>query len=166
VRAGHEASSWARECIFHERAGHDTGRAKLNKGNITSHHQMVKRSSRRTPRGPSPQVEAALSRIVKVLRDEYRPQSIILFGSHAYGAPTRGSDIDLLIIKRTRKPFHERYAEVSGIIRDVRRGWAVSTFVLTPSELRQRLRAGDQFFIDIVSRGRVLHGAEGIPATG
>ena len=109
-------------------------------------------------------MEAVLERIVQVIKEEYHPDTIILFGSHAYGTPTKESDIDLLIVKRTRKPFHERYAEVGGIIRDVRRGWSVSPFVLNPTELRQRMRAGDQFLIEIVSRGRVLYGRKGIPA--
>jgi predicted nucleotidyltransferase len=127
---------------------------------------MMKRPSRQRTKNPRSEAEEVLSRIVRVLKERYHPESIILFGSHAYGTPTSESDIDLLIVKRTRKPFHERYAEVGGIIRDVRRGWAVSTFVMSPSELRQRLRAGDQFFIDIVSRGRVLYGLKGIPAAG
>jgi len=127
---------------------------------------MMKRSSRQRAKDARPGTEEVISRVVRVIKERYHPQSIILFGSHAYGTPTSDSDIDLLIVKRTRKPFHERYAEVGGIIRNARRGWAVSTFVMSPSELRQRLRAGDQFFMEIVSRGRVLYGPEGIPAAG
>ena len=125
---------------------------------------MVNRSRGPSARGRPTEVEAVLGRIVQVIKEEYHPDTIILFGSHAYGTPTKESDIDLLIVKRTRKPFHERYAEVGGIIRDVRRGWSVSPFVLNPTELRQRMRAGDQFLIEIVSRGRVLYGRKGIPA--
>lgn len=29
---------------------------------------------------------------------DFHPQKIILFGSHAYGRPTRDSDVDLLVI--------------------------------------------------------------------
>ncbi|MCJ7577566.1 MAG: nucleotidyltransferase domain-containing protein, partial [candidate division Zixibacteria bacterium] len=31
------------------------------------------------------------------IRKEYRPEKIILFGSYAYGKPSRDSDIDFLI---------------------------------------------------------------------
>ncbi len=127
---------------------------------------MVERSRRPHAQDGRQEAEEVISRIVKVIEQRYRPESIILFGSHAYGTPTEESDIDLLIVKRTRKPFHERYAEVSGLIRDVRRGWAVSTFVVSPSELRERLRAGDQFFTEVMSRGRRLYGPEGIPPAG
>jgi len=109
-------------------------------------------------------VDEVLSRIVRLLREKYRPESIVLFGSHAYGTPTPESDIDLLIIKRTSKPFHERYAEVGGLIRDIRRGWSVSPFVISPSELRERIRMGDPFILEIMSKGRSLYGRKGIPA--
>ena len=105
-----------------------------------------------------------LSRIVRLLREKYHPESIVLFGSHAYGTPSPESDIDLLIIKRTRKPFHERYAEVGGLIRDIRRGWSVSPFVISPSELRERIRLGDPFILEILSKGRRLYGRKGISA--
>jgi len=127
---------------------------------------MVNRSRGPSARGRPTEVEAVLGRIVQVIKEEYHPETIILFGSHAHGTASDESDIDLLIVKRTTKPFHERYAEVGGIIREVRRGWAVSPFVLSPSELRQRLRAGDQFLMDIVERGRVLYGRKGIPSSG
>ena len=123
-----------------------------------------------SPRARPPEgrqdVEEVISRIVEVLERRYRPESIVLFGSRAYGTPTGESDIDLLIVKRTRKPFHERYAEVSALIREVRRGWAVTPLVINPSELRERLRAGDQFLEEVISRGRRLYGPEGIPSAG
>jgi predicted nucleotidyltransferase len=111
-------------------------------------------------------VNEIINRIVERIRLKYRPDGIILFGSHAYGRPDIHSDIDLLIIKRTRKPFHERYAEVGGMIRDVRRGWAVSPFVISPSELQGRLDAGDQFIAEVISRGKWLYGRKGIAPAG
>ena len=111
------------------------------------------------------EVDKVLSRIIRLIKEKYRPESILLFGSHAYGAPSKESDIDLLIVKRTRKPFHERYAEVGGIIRDVRRGCSVSPFVISPSELRERLLIGDPFLLEILNKGRRLYGRKGIPAT-
>ncbi len=125
---------------------------------------MVEGSSRQRTREGRQETEEVLSRIVSVLEERYRPESIILFGSRAYGTPSDDSDIDLLIIKETDKPFDERYAEVSGLIREVRRGWSVSTFVLTPAELEQRLDTGDQFITEVLSRGRWLYGTGRVPA--
>ena len=53
-----------------------------------------------------------INKLVEAIKINYKPQRIILFGSHAWGNPTEESDIDLLIIKDTDKPFHKRWAEV------------------------------------------------------
>jgi predicted nucleotidyltransferase len=42
-----------------------------------------------------------IKRIVKSLIP-YKPERIYLFGSFAYGRPKRDSDIDLLVIKKTK----------------------------------------------------------------
>ena len=34
------------------------------------------------------------------LKDEFQPEQIFLFGSHAWGAPTEDSDVDLMVIVR------------------------------------------------------------------
>ena len=39
-----------------------------------------------------------LNEITRRLVDEYQPEEIILFGSHAWGTPDRDSDLDLLVI--------------------------------------------------------------------
>jgi predicted nucleotidyltransferase len=36
-------------------------------------------------------------------------EKIILFGSYAYGKPTQDSDIDMLIVKRTKKKSMDRW---------------------------------------------------------
>lgn len=39
-----------------------------------------------------------LEKIVRRLVDEFQPEQIILFGSHAWGTPGEDSDVDLLVI--------------------------------------------------------------------
>lgn len=98
-----------------------------------------------------------LNRIVEVLQERYQPEQIILFGSYAYGEPTAESDIDLLIVKDTDKPFHRRWVEVCQLVADLRRGFAFSPFVVTPKELEERLELGDPFFREILAKGKVLY---------
>ena len=46
--------------------------------------------------------------LVQKIREKFEPQRIILFGSHANGVPTKGSDIDLLIVMNTNlKPYKQ-----------------------------------------------------------
>jgi predicted nucleotidyltransferase len=102
-------------------------------------------------------VNEVLERIITVLRKHYEPEKIILFGSYAYGKPSETSDIDLLIIKETDKPFFQRLAELRKIVSEARRGYAFEPVVLTPEELKERLKRGDQFFQEIVEKGTVLY---------
>ena len=36
------------------------------------------------------------------------PEKIIIFGSYAYGTPTKDSDLDLLVIMPSDEPMHKR----------------------------------------------------------
>jgi len=102
-------------------------------------------------------VRALLPKLVKTVAKGYQPEKIILFGSYASGSPTEESDLDLLIIKETRQPFFRRLVMVRRLVSDVRRGYPFDPLVVTPSELKRRLAKGDQFFADILTRGRVLY---------
>lgn len=102
-------------------------------------------------------MDGKIERIVEVLVREYKPEKIILFGYWAYGKPDEESDIDLLIVKKTRKPFHKRWSEVCALVGDVVRKIPFSPFVVTPEELEKRLAIGDQFFEEILEKGRILY---------
>ncbi len=93
--------------------------------------------------------------IATKIKEDYYPEKIILFGSYASGHPTRGSDIDLLIIKNTKDRLVDRITQIYKIL-DIKRV-DLSPFVLTPEEIRQRIEMGDQFFKEILSKGEVLY---------
>lgn len=98
-----------------------------------------------------------IDEMVRRLVDEYQPERIILFGSMAYGEPGEDSDIDLLIIKETSEPPLERRVRVRRLVFDLQDGVPFSPLVLTREELERRLAKGDQFYEEIVSRGRTLY---------
>ena len=100
-----------------------------------------------------------IRRIVRRITEEYAPERVILFGSYASGSPGPDSDIDLLIIKDTPERFIDRWTTVRRILSDPKRKVPVDTIVLTPEELSQRLRIGDQFIAEIVEKGKVLYAA-------
>lgn len=102
-------------------------------------------------------IRRVLRTLVARIRDEYDPDRVILFGSYAYGKPDVDSDIGLLIVKRTSLPFHKRWAEVSRLVYSETKGLDFSPFVVTPEELERRLEIGDQFFQEIMARGKVLY---------
>jgi predicted nucleotidyltransferase len=98
-------------------------------------------------------------RMVDQLIAEYSPEKIILFGSYAYGEPDEDSDIDLLIIKRTQERFLDRVDEVRRSVTGLHPRIPLEPIVMTPEELEERLRKGDQFIAEIIQRGEVLYAA-------
>ncbi len=87
------------------------------------------------------------------IRKEYRAEKVILYGSYAKGKATKDSDVDLLVVARTKERFFERMASVRRLIRGLRDGLAVSPIVLTPEELEKRRRVGDPFVREILQTG-------------
>src|ERR1700729_749132 len=45
---------------------------------------------------------AAIRRYARAIAERFQPDKIILFGSYAYGKPNEESDVDLLVIMRTK----------------------------------------------------------------
>lgn len=56
--------------------------------------------------------------VVQVIVEGYEPLKIILFGSYAYGHPTKDSDLDLLIIKDGEASGIQRNRRVRNILKD------------------------------------------------
>jgi len=101
--------------------------------------------------------EREIEGIVKQIAEGYQPLKVILFGSHAWGQPTEDSDIDLLIVKETSDRFIDRWVKVRELIADPKRRIPVEPIVMTPGELGRRIARGDQFFQDIIARGKLLY---------
>ena len=99
-------------------------------------------------------LEAELQRYLALLRDHYRPERVLLFGSLAVGDTGEWSDIDLVIIKETNQRFLDRIKEVMQLLRP-RVG--VDILVYTPAEFA-RLSQERAFVRDeIMGKGRVVY---------
>jgi predicted nucleotidyltransferase len=104
-----------------------------------------------------PPVAKTLPPAIKRIVAELKPEKIILFGSYAYGQPTHDSDVDLLVIMKTRKKRQvDRYLMVSGLLHP--RQFPVDIIVHTPTEIKRALSIKNNFFIrEIISNGKVLY---------
>lgn len=98
-----------------------------------------------------------LKRISQTIITHYKPERIILFGSFAYGEPNASSDIDLLIIKRTRKNRLERTKEILLLVDNQ---IPFEPIVLTPKEVKQRIKEGDYFIEDVLAKGTLVYEAK------
>lgn len=95
-----------------------------------------------------------IKKISNKLARKYKPEKIFLFGSWAWGKPTKDSDIDLLIIKKTREEFLKRQLRVRKIINGE---FPVDLIVKTPEEMQKRIELGDFFYEDIVKKGKLIY---------
>jgi predicted nucleotidyltransferase len=84
----------------------------------------------------------------------FRPKRIILFGSYAYGNPTRDSDVDLLVVLRHKGRNVEKAIEIQLTVQPA---FPLDLLVRTPEKITQRLAWGDCFLKEIVTKGQVLY---------
>lgn len=98
----------------------------------------------------SPNVTAVAQQIAA----RFQPERIILFGSHAYGQPHPGSDVDLLVVMET--PLKEA-EQAARICQRIDYHFGLDLIVRTPATLTRRLALGDLFLREIVNQGIVLY---------
>jgi uncharacterized protein len=87
---------------------------------------------------------------------QFAPERIVLFGSHAYGAPDEDSDVDLLVIMPYTGHPARKAAE---ILRAIQPRLPLDLIVRTPEEVCQRLAWNDFFLREIMEKGVVLYAA-------
>lgn len=102
-------------------------------------------------------VKKIISQMVDKIITSYHPLKVILFGSYAYGEPDGDSDIDLFIIKETDERPIDRRVNVRKIAFVSDRYIPFEPIVVTPEELDERIKIGDQFIEEILTKGEVLY---------
>jgi predicted nucleotidyltransferase len=94
-----------------------------------------------------------IRRYARAVAERFRPDKIILFGSHAYGTPHADSDVDLLVIM----PAWSKHSKVVQIRTAFTAPFPMDLIVRTPNEMQWRLAEGDTFHTEITSKGKVLY---------
>jgi predicted nucleotidyltransferase len=96
-----------------------------------------------------------LSRVVQRLVRSYKPERIILFGSMVSGHIGRWSDIDLAIVKRTRRRFLDRLGDALLLANPKE---AMDVLVYTPEEVESMEADQHSFWThEIKSKGKILY---------
>ena len=99
-------------------------------------------------------LQEAVERIKKI-----DPQKIVLFGSYAYGTPTKESDIDLFIVKELEgksKRDWEVEAKLQLLDLIMKTHKAFDIFVDTAESIDQKIRK-DHFYKEIFTKGKILY---------
>jgi predicted nucleotidyltransferase len=96
---------------------------------------------------------SAIRRYARQVAERFRPDKIILFGSHAYGRPHADSDVDLLVIMPAR-------SEIDQAVRirwELPAPFPMDLLVRKPQTVRSRLDLGDPFLAEVMAKGKVLY---------
>ena len=104
---------------------------------------------------PEAQWSAEVWSIINTIRDQYKPDKIVIFGSHASGQPTQDSDLDVLVVKETDKRDLDRVREVSALLTP--RNIPVDIFVKTPQEIEQEIADENTFVKHILGKCKVVY---------
>jgi predicted nucleotidyltransferase len=107
------------------------------------------------PAGLKVSVGKSLRPAIQKIVSELKPEKVVLFGSYAYGMPNPHSDVDLLVIMKTRASLKNRSWAVSRLL--IPRPFPVDILVKTPKEVSDALASGDFFIKEILTRGKVLY---------
>ncbi len=86
-----------------------------------------------------------------------RARKVIAFGSVARGDADEWSDLDLIIVAETSRPFLERFKDFSGLYNVWPR---LDLLIYTPVEFERMIAEGNPLVLDAIREGVVLHSAE------
>lgn len=87
----------------------------------------------------------------------FKPQRIVLFGSYAYGRPTKDSDVDLLVVMPVAKRQGIRQGQ--RIRQALDADFPLDLIVRSPEDIEWRMAEGDCFLQEVLGKGKVLYEA-------
>jgi predicted nucleotidyltransferase len=96
---------------------------------------------------------SVIRRYARQVGERFRPDKIILFGSRAYGTPHADSDVDLLVIM----PARNQIDQAIRIRWECPASFPMDLIVRTPHNLGWRIKEGELFHTEIVTKGKVLY---------
>lgn len=134
-------------------------RAPIKTSNLPKEVQEFRRKFRdweESFRNPAARM-SYIQNVCQRIADAYQPEKIILFGSHAYGKPTRESDVDLLVVmKFDGNPIRQaiKISNELGLVTPM------DLLIRTPEQIAARLDLEDTFMREIVERGKVMYEAK------
>jgi predicted nucleotidyltransferase len=94
-----------------------------------------------------------IKRYCNAIAAAFKPERIILFGSHANGRPDENSDVDVLVVMRNARRLGRHPAAA------IRMKVRSDMLVRDEREVARRVKQRDLFMLEITERGRVMYEA-------
>ena len=117
---------------------------------------LIREDVLRDHRFPVHKIADRLLPYLRILLEQFRPEQVILFGSYAYGLPSRDSDVDLLIVKKLDQSPVREAAQILKAWRPVRWGGDSIPFELlieTPAHHEERAKKLGSFYAEVIRSG-------------
>ena len=96
---------------------------------------------------------------LRPLLDAQGAHAAWIFGSHARGTAWAGSDIDVIVVAPTERPFVDRFRDYLPAIVDA--GVGVDLLVYTPEEFARMQAEERPFLVDALADARQIHVGRG-----
>ena len=85
------------------------------------------------------------------------PERVILFGSHAYGVPTKDSDVDLIVVKRNVVSKRKESVQIRKLLRGILLPFDI--IVVRPEEFEFYKNEPGSIFKEASRKGVVIYDA-------
>jgi predicted nucleotidyltransferase len=105
-----------------------------------------------------PLTEELLAEIVRRIVEGAHPERIILFGSYAYGTPTKDSDVDLIIVKRDVESKRKESVRIRKLLRGILLPFDI--IVVRSEEFEFYKDEPGSVFKEVFRKGVVIYDAE------
>ncbi len=99
--------------------------------------------------------EQVCAEVVARIVRRFRPEQIILFGSHARGTATADSDLDFLVVLPANGSKRKQAAEIYGLLAGI--GRPKDVVVVTPDEVARYRNVAGTVVRTALTEGRVLY---------
>ncbi len=106
--------------------------------------------------GSTSKTQTKIRQRVKRIIEQFHPEKIILFGSHARGEGGLDSDVDLLVVMHVRGSKRDKAIEIGTALQDIR--IPKDIIVTTPEEFEWRREVVGTIERPAVREGEVLYG--------
>ena len=95
-----------------------------------------------------------IRKYARLIGHTFQPEKIILFGSYAHGTATADSDVDLLVLMKTRLHCVDQAVKIRAVAKFP---FATDLIVRTPQQFKKRIQMGDSFMREIDEMGLPLY---------
>ncbi len=106
------------------------------------------------PKG-SHSIDRAIHTMVRRIVRQFRPDRVILFGSHARGKAGPDSDVDLLVVMPVKGLKHKKQVQIRVALHDIR--IPKDIIVTTPEDFEWRKEIPGTIEYPAVHEGKVLY---------